>query len=64
MKIGDGLKLRRDARGDGAIATILLGDDDAGLLGSLGILIAAEGHLVRTATNGGDALAPRSGKSA
>lgn len=56
MKIGDGLKLRRDARRDGAIATILLGDDDAGLLGSLGILIAAEGHLVRTATNGGDAL--------
>ena len=38
------------------MATILLGDDDAGLLGSLGILIAAEGPLVRTATNGGDAL--------
>ena len=38
------------------MATVLLVDDDVGLLGSLGILIAAEGHLVRTATNGGDAL--------
>jgi CheY-like chemotaxis protein len=56
MKIGDGLKLRRDARGDSAMATVLLVDDDVGLLGSVGILIAAEGHLVRTATNGGDAL--------
>ena len=27
-----------------------------GLLGTLGLLIAAEGHLVRTATNGRDAL--------
>lgn len=35
---------------------VLLVDDDVGLLGSLGMLIAAEGHLVRTATNGGDAL--------
>lgn len=38
------------------MATVLLVDDDVGLLGSLGLLIAAEGHLIRTATNGGDAL--------
>jgi CheY-like chemotaxis protein len=38
------------------MATVLLVDDDVGLLGSLGLVIAAEGHLVRTATNGGDAL--------
>lgn len=38
------------------MATVLLVDDDVGLLGSLGLSIAAEGHVVRTATNGGDAL--------
>jgi CheY-like chemotaxis protein len=38
------------------MATVLLVDDDVGLLGTLGLLIAAEGHLVRTATNGRDAL--------
>jgi CheY-like chemotaxis protein len=40
----------------GEMATVLLVDDDVGLLGTLGLLIAAEGHLVRTATNGRDAL--------
>jgi CheY-like chemotaxis protein len=38
------------------MATILLVDDDIALVGILGLLIAAEGHLVRTATNGRDAL--------
>ncbi|WP_408361788.1 response regulator [Paraburkholderia sp. RL18-103-BIB-C] len=35
---------------------VLLVDDDTALLGTLGLFIAAEGHLVRTATNGSDAL--------
>jgi DNA-binding response OmpR family regulator len=38
------------------MATVLLVDDDVWLLGSLGLLIAAEGHVVRTATSGDDAL--------
>ena len=36
--------------------TVLLVDDDTALLGTLGLILAAEGHLVRTATNGSDAL--------
>ena len=47
--------VRLNIRG-GEMATVLLVDDDVGLLGTLGLLIAAEGHLVRTATNGRDAL--------
>jgi hypothetical protein len=43
-----------------AVATVLLVDDDVGLPGSLD-LIAAEGHLVRTATNGGDVGSPAAG---
>ncbi|HEY3599448.1 MAG TPA: response regulator [Paraburkholderia sp.] len=38
------------------MTVILLVDDDNGLLSSLGLLIAAEGYVVRTATNGLDAL--------
>lgn len=38
------------------MASVLLVDANDGWLGSLGILIAAEGYLVRTAHNGVDAL--------
>lgn len=38
------------------MATVLLVDDDTVLLSTLGLLVAAEGHIVRTATNGRDAL--------
>jgi two-component system chemotaxis response regulator CheY len=38
------------------MASVLLVDANAGWLGSLALLIAAEGHLVRTAHNGVDAL--------
>jgi len=38
------------------MASILLVDDDVGLLASLGLAVAAEGNVVRTATNGADAL--------
>jgi len=39
------------------MASVLLVDDDMGWLGSLGVAIAAEGHIVRTATDGEHALA-------
>ncbi|GAB7524325.1 response regulator [Paraburkholderia sp. 2C] len=38
------------------MADILIVDADAGVLSTLGLLIAAEGYVVRTATNGNDAL--------
>ncbi|BAO92591.1 response regulator [Caballeronia cordobensis] len=38
------------------MASVLLVDDDIGWLGSLGVAIAAEGHIVRTATDGEHAL--------
>jgi DNA-binding NtrC family response regulator len=38
------------------MADILIVDADPGLLSTLGLLIAAEGYVVRTATNGSDAL--------
>jgi two-component system chemotaxis response regulator CheY len=38
------------------MASVLLVDANAGWLGSLALLIASEGHLVRTAHNGVDAL--------
>ncbi|CAB3762039.1 response regulator [Paraburkholderia solisilvae] len=38
------------------MADILIVDADTGVLSTLGLLIAAEGHVVRTATNGNDAL--------
>ncbi len=38
------------------MAVILLVDDDSVVLSQLGLLIAAEGYVVRTATNGLDAL--------
>lgn len=38
------------------MASVLLVDDDMGWLGSLGVAIAAEGHTVRTATDGEHAL--------
>jgi DNA-binding response OmpR family regulator len=39
------------------MASVLLVDDDMGWLGSLGVAIAAEGYMVRTASNGEQALA-------
>ena len=38
------------------MASVLLVDDDMGWLGSLGVAIAAEGYVVRTASNGEQAL--------
>ena len=38
------------------MASVLLVDDDMGWLGSLGVAIAAEGHIVRTAIDGEHAL--------
>ncbi|WP_061136475.1 response regulator [Caballeronia fortuita] len=38
------------------MASVLLVDDDMGWLGSLGVAIAAEGYIVRTATDGEHAL--------
>lgn len=38
------------------MASVLLVDADDGWLGTLGLFIAAEGHLVRTAHNGVEAL--------
>ncbi|MFC0402667.1 response regulator [Paraburkholderia rhizosphaerae] len=38
------------------MADILIVDADTGVLSTLGLLIAAEGYVVRTATNGNDAL--------
>jgi DNA-binding NtrC family response regulator len=38
------------------MADILIVDADTGVLSTLGLLIAAEGYIVRTATNGVDAL--------
>jgi CheY-like chemotaxis protein len=40
----------------GNMAVILIVDADTNLLSSLGLFIAAEGHVVRTATNGIEAL--------
>jgi CheY-like chemotaxis protein len=38
------------------VATVLLVDDHSSLLASIGLRLAAEGHIVWTATNGLDSL--------
>jgi two-component system chemotaxis response regulator CheY len=54
MPLADSCPYRR--RKETGMASVLLVDANAGWLGSLALLISAEGHLVRTAHNGVDAL--------